>query len=75
MALAGMRDIRDCLVKALPDDESAGEASPFNAKNESLTLPNFAKDDIRALYGQHSEATGQRFEDSAIDSAWRWTEG
>ncbi|MDR1110831.1 MAG: ATP-binding protein [Deltaproteobacteria bacterium] len=75
MALVGMRDIRDYLIKVRPDDESTGEGSPFNIANESLTLYNFTKDEIRTLYGQHSEATGQAFDDSAIDRAWYWTGG
>ncbi|MDR1309204.1 MAG: hypothetical protein LBL95_04815 [Deltaproteobacteria bacterium] len=75
MALVGMRDIRDYLIKVRPDDESTGEGSPFNVKKESLTLPNFTKDEIRTLYGQHSGATGQYFDDSAIERAWDWTEG
>jgi hypothetical protein len=75
MALVGMRDIRDYLIKVRPDDESTGEGSPFNIANESLTLSNFTKEEIRTLYGQHSEATGQAFDDSAIDRAWYWTEG
>jgi hypothetical protein len=48
--------------------------SPFNIA-ESLTLFNFTRDGIAALYGRHSEATGQAFEPEAVDRAWRWTEG
>jgi hypothetical protein len=75
MALVGMRDILDCLIKVRPDDESPGEGSPFNVNKESLTLSNFSRDEIRALYGQHSAAAGQQFDDSAMDRAWDWTEG
>ncbi|MDR1109400.1 MAG: hypothetical protein LBP92_01585, partial [Deltaproteobacteria bacterium] len=32
-------------------------------------------DEIRILYGQHSEATGQVFDDSALERAWDWSEG
>jgi hypothetical protein len=40
-----------------------------------LTLPNFTEDGIGALYRQHTEATGQLFEDSAIAKACLWSEG
>jgi hypothetical protein len=40
-----------------------------------LTLANFTKDEIKALYGQHTEATGQVFEEKAILRAWYWSEG
>jgi hypothetical protein len=75
MALVGMRDIRDYLPRVRPDEMSTGVASPFNIKKESLTLNNFTRDEIQALYGQHTAETGQAFEPSAIDQAWRWTEG
>jgi hypothetical protein len=75
MALVGMRDITDCLIEVQPDGEPTGEGSPFNVNKESLTLSNFSRDEIRALYGQHSAATGQQFDDSAMDRAWDWTEG
>ncbi|MDR1110829.1 MAG: hypothetical protein LBP92_09115 [Deltaproteobacteria bacterium] len=75
MALVGMRDIRDCPSKIGPDDGPTEDCGFFNIANESLTLYNFTKDEVRTLYGQHSEATGQAFDDSAIDRAWYWTEG
>jgi hypothetical protein len=75
MALVGMLDIRDCPSKIGPDDGLTEDCGFFNIANESLTLSNFTKDEIRTLYGQHSEATGQAFDDSAIDRAWYWTEG
>jgi hypothetical protein len=75
MALVGMRDIRDYLVQVRPGEESIGLASPFNVKKESLTLANFTRDEIQALYNQHTEATGQIFKNEALDRAWYWTEG
>jgi hypothetical protein len=52
-----------------------GSASPFNIISEALTLANFTSREIASLYGQHTEATGQLFEDGALRSAWHWTEG
>jgi hypothetical protein len=70
-----MRDIRDYLVRVRPDSQSKGLASPFNIKKEALTLANFTKEEIKTLYHQHSDASGQVFEQSSIDRAWYWSEG
>ncbi|MDR0615054.1 MAG: hypothetical protein LBF82_03760 [Lactobacillales bacterium] len=75
LALVGMRNIRDYLASNHP--ESVGEhlASPFNIVAERMTLANFTQDEIGQLYSQHTEATGQIFQDEAIERAWYWTEG
>jgi hypothetical protein len=75
LALIGARDFTDYASQVRPNGQSLGLASPFNVKEESLTLANFSKEDIINLYGQHSAETGQIFEPSAFDRAWRWTEG
>lgn len=75
MALIGMRDIRDYLVRVRPEDQAVGLASPFNVKKESLTLANFTQAEIQTLYCQHTEATGQVFTQDAIERAWYWSEG
>ena len=75
MALVGMRDIRDYLAQVRPDGQSTGLASPFNVKQEAFTLPDFTRDEIKSLYGQHTEATGQVFTEDSIDAAWRWSTG
>jgi hypothetical protein len=75
LALVGMRDIRDYLVQVRSDAQSIGLASPFNVKKESLTLANFTREEVGVLYAQHTEASGQVFEEEAVERAWRWTEG
>jgi hypothetical protein len=75
MAIVGLRDIRDYLAQVRPDEMSKGLASPFNIKKEALTLANFTERDIEALYLQHTEASTQVFEPSAIQRAWYWSEG
>jgi hypothetical protein len=75
LALVGMRNIRDYKSQIRPDEKSTGTASPFNIITETFSLANFTKDEIRTLYNQHAEATGQVFEPSAIDAAWNWSEG
>ncbi|MDR1165409.1 MAG: hypothetical protein LBO66_05975 [Deltaproteobacteria bacterium] len=75
LALVGMRDIRDYKYKVRSEERSTGSGIPFNIIKQTLTLPDFTEDEIRILYGQHTEATGQAFETNAIKRAWRWTEG
>ncbi|MDR1038919.1 MAG: ATP-binding protein [Deltaproteobacteria bacterium] len=76
MALVGIRDIRDYLTKVRKPLETKGpEGSPSNVKKESLTLPDFTRDEIRDLYGQRTSETGQVFLPEAVDRAWYWSEG
>jgi hypothetical protein len=75
IALVGMRNIRDYRAKVRPDSESLGSASPFNIITETYTLKNFTGEEIRELYLQHTGETGQRFEDSAVDTVYRQTMG
>ena len=66
VVLCGLRDVRDYKAASGGDPERLGTASPFNVKLKSLRLGDFDDDDVRALLGQHTEATGQRFEPEAI---------
>jgi hypothetical protein len=75
VALVGMRNIRDYKAKIRPESESLGSASPFNIVTESFTLQNFTKDEIVQLYRQHTEETGQRFEEDAVELVWEQTQG
>jgi ABC-type ATPase with predicted acetyltransferase domain len=70
-----MRNIRDYKAQIRPDSESLGSASPFNIITESLTLKNFTKKEIGQLYSQHTDETGQVFEDDAIELVWEQTQG
>ena len=75
IALIGMRNIRELKLQIRPDEESLGTASPFNIAAKSLTIRNFTRDEIAELYQQHTEATGQVFEPSAIDRVFDYTHG
>ncbi|MDR1297557.1 MAG: hypothetical protein LBO05_09345, partial [Deltaproteobacteria bacterium] len=75
LALVGMSNIRDYLTSNHPETEGYHQASPFNIVSERLTLANFTMEEIGNLYRQHTVATGQVFEDSAVERAWHWTEG
>jgi hypothetical protein len=70
-----MRNIRDYIASEHPEASGQHLASPFNIVAERLTLADFTQDEIGRLYRQHTEATGQVFEDEAIARAWHWSEG
>jgi hypothetical protein len=74
LALIGLRDVRDYKVASGGSDR-LGTTSPFNIKVESLTLRNFTRDEVAALYTQHTEDTGQVFLPDAVDQAFELTQG
>ncbi|MDR0567516.1 MAG: AAA-like domain-containing protein [Prevotellaceae bacterium] len=75
VALVGMRNIRDYKAKVRPESHTLGSASPFNIVTESMVLKNFTQDEIAQLYRQHTDETGQIFEEDAIELAWEQTQG
>jgi hypothetical protein len=75
VALVGMRNIRDYKVKIRDNKETLGTASPFNIITSSLTLRNFTREEVGRLYLQHTEETGQIFEEGAIELAFEQTLG
>ena len=75
VALVGMLDVRDYKTQIRPDGESLGQISPFNIIAEDILIPNFTEADIRALYAQHTAATGQEFADGVVEDVWRLTRG
>lgn len=74
IALVGMRDLRDYLVRS-KDGVPINPGSPFNIKEDSATLSLFTREDIGSLVGQHTTATGQTFSDDAIQAVWEFTHG
>jgi hypothetical protein len=70
-----MRDIRDCKPQVRPDSQSHALASPFNIMRKSLMIRNFDYDDIVKLYKQHTDVTGQVFEQDAINLVFEKTQG
>jgi hypothetical protein len=75
IALVGMRNIRDYKAKVRPDNQTLGSASPFNIVTKTYTLQNFTQDEIANLYRQHTNETGQVFEEDAVALAWEQTQG
>jgi hypothetical protein len=74
LALVGMRDVRDYKYASGGSDR-LNTSSPYNIKVRSFTLSNFTLEDVRNLYQQHTEATGQIFTPEAVDLAFHLTQG
>jgi len=74
LILCGVRDVRDYRITTSCNEIITG-GSAFNIKAVSLRLGNFTKEQIHDLYMQHTEETGQRFDDSVFPMVWKATEG
>jgi len=74
VGLIGMRDVRDYKIAAGGSDR-LNTSSPFNIKVQSFTMSNFTLENVRNLYHQHTEATGQIFTPEAIAHAFYLTQG
>jgi len=75
IALIGLRNIRDYKMRIRPEGQSTGEASPFNVITEAMTLRLFTEPEMRSLYRQHTDETGQVFEEDALRKAWEYSRG
>lgn len=72
--LCGVRDVRDYRIVLSNQDIVTG-GSAFNIKAESLRLGNFSKEEIHELYMQHTDETGQKFDEACFPLVWDATEG
>jgi hypothetical protein len=73
--LCGVRDVRDYRIHSDIGKTIITGGSAFNIKAESLRLGNFSHKDVESLLNQHTEETGQVFENKAIESIWEFTCG
>jgi hypothetical protein len=69
-----MRDLKDYLVTA-KDGKPVNPGSPFNIKQDSVSLANFTKEDIARLFAQHTDETGQQITQEALDYVWEQSGG
>ena len=69
MILCGVRDVRDYRIHR-SDGEIITGGSAFNIKSESIRLGDFTQADVQALLQQHTDATGQTFDDGVLDEIW-----
>jgi len=77
IALVGQRQVRDYAVTAEERRPVAwlGTTSPFNITAEATTLGPFTEEEVSELLGQHTAATGQRFEPSAVQRIYELGRG
>src|SRR5436190_12177134 len=75
ICLIGVRDVRDYKIWSPEEHNFVLGGSAFNIKAESLELPNFSLEQVRNLYEQHTQETGQQFTDEAIEYAYYLTQG
>ncbi len=71
--LCGVRDIRDYRIHGTKEIIAGGSA--FKIKAESLRIGDFTPANIRDLYGQHTTATGQQFDEAVFRLVWDLTQG
>jgi hypothetical protein len=74
VVLCGVRDLKDYRMHMDGKDVITG-GSAFNIKAESLRLGNFSFDEMKALWLQHTQATGQQFASEIFDELWLDTMG
>jgi len=72
--LCGVRDVRDYRIHTSGKDIVTG-GSAFNIKSKSLRLGNFTPEEVHKLYMQHTEETGQQFDEACFPMIWQATEG
>ena len=67
--LCGVRDVRDYRIHQGNGEIITG-GSAFNIKTKSLRMGNFSQEETKALWLQHTEETGQEFEESIFSELW-----
>jgi hypothetical protein len=75
VCLIGVRDVRDYRIWSDEQQAMILGGSAFNIKAKSLRLKDFNKQEVHELYLQHTQATGQNFDDDAVDYAFEITQG
>jgi hypothetical protein len=75
VVLCGMRDLKDYRVAAGSAPIPSSGGSPFNVSEYSMRIWDFTRDDVAALYRQHTEETGQEFTPEAVDRAYDYSQG
>jgi hypothetical protein len=69
-----VRDVRDYRLHQA-DGEVITGGSAFNIKAESLRMGNFNQTEMKTLMLQHTQATGQVFDEAIFEQMWLDTQG
>ena len=72
--LCGVRDVRDYRIHTAHQEIITG-GSAFNIKAKSLNLGNFTQEETIYLWQQHTQETGQVFDDAIWNELWEDTRG
>lgn len=75
IVLCGVRDVRDYRIHASSEKDPITGGSAFNIKAESIRLGNFSQAEVAALLQQHTDETGQVFEEAAVEHIFEVTGG
>jgi hypothetical protein len=75
VCLIGVRNLQDYKLQSIEEQEKGILLSPFNIVADSLLLRNFTEKQVRDLYMQHTQETGQVFTEEAICYAYYLTQG
>jgi len=75
LCLIGLRDIRDYRIYSQDAKRYIIGGSAFNIKEKSVRLENFTLNQVRDLYRQHTDATGQAFSEEAAGMVHEQTGG
>ena len=75
VVLCGLRDVREYRMPPEVAARAPAGQVPFNIVSKSFRLRDFGETEIRALYAQHTEDTGQEFEPAALEAVREQTQG
>jgi hypothetical protein len=75
VCLVGVRDVRDYQIWSDEQHAMILGGSAFNIKAESIRMADFTAQEVKTLYLQHTNETGQSFDDDAIAYAFELTQG
>jgi hypothetical protein len=74
IALVGMKDLKD-YISAAKGGSAPNPGSPFNIKEDSVLLGNFSSGDVKKLFAQRTEETGQQITGEALEYVWEQSQG
>jgi len=75
LCLIGLRDIRDYRIYSDSTQNYVIGGSAFNIKDKSIRLNDFTYEQVKDLYAQHTQASGQAFTNPAIKHIYHLTQG
>ncbi|MDR2302335.1 MAG: ATP-binding protein [Deltaproteobacteria bacterium] len=75
LALVGLGNVMGHAAQRRPLSKTQGFSIPPGLFRQTLTLSYFTPSELKLLYAQHTQASGQPIDDLAVQRVWRWTKG